>query len=45
MAVKKVITNGKETFEVYINIRDARGQRIQKRWRGFSSLRAAHEAE
>ncbi|MBS1986129.1 MAG: site-specific integrase [Bdellovibrionales bacterium] len=45
MAVRKITVNGKENYEVYINTRDARGLRVQKRWRGFNSLRAAHEAE
>jgi len=45
VAVRKIINNGKESYEVYVNIRDARGVRTQKRWRGFSSLRAAHDAE
>jgi integrase len=45
MSVRKLKINGKETYEVYLNLRDARGVRSQKRLRGFSSLRAAHEAE
>ncbi len=45
MSVRKIKVNGKETYEVYLNLRDARGVRMQKRLRGFSSLRAAHEAE
>ncbi len=45
MSVRKIKINGNEVYEVYLNLRDARGMRIQKRLRGFSSLRAAHEAE
>lgn len=45
MSVRKIKINGKENYEVYLNLRDSRGIRVQKRLRGFSSLRAAHEAE
>ena len=44
MAIKKLNTNGKDTFEVYLNLRGPNG-RLQKRVRGFSSMRAASEAE
>ncbi len=44
MAITKINTNGKDTFEVYLNLRGPNG-RLQKRVRGFSSMRAASEAE
>ncbi|MEZ4813796.1 MAG: tyrosine-type recombinase/integrase [Bdellovibrionota bacterium] len=44
MAIRKINVNGKDTFEVYINLRSPKG-RFQKRLRGFTSMRAASEAE
>jgi integrase len=44
MAIRKINKNGKDTFEVYVNLRGPKG-RFQKRLRGFSSQRAASEAE
>ncbi len=44
MAIKKINTNGRDTFEVYLNLRGPQG-RLQRRLRGFSSMRAASEAE
>lgn len=44
MAIKKIRIAGKETYEVYVNLRGPNG-RLQKRLRGFKSKQAAKQAE
>lgn len=44
MAIRKIQINGRDTFEVYLNLR-SNGGRLQKRLRGFTSMRQAAEAE
>lgn len=45
MAIKTYIENGKKFYEIYVNGFDSRGIRVQRRKKGFDTLRKAEMAE
>lgn len=45
MTIKMIEKNGKKTYQVYVNGKDARGQRVQRKKRGIETLKKAEAIE